>query len=313
MGLAPGPVVRAAMAERVRIGRYSVELSNLDKPFFPEDGITKGDLVEYYRSIATTMLPYLRGRPIAMHRFPDGIVGEGFYQKDAPDYFPPWIERVRVEKEDGTVDHVVCGKAADLVYLANQGCITPHIWPSRRNRLDNPDLMVFDLDPADDSDFESVRRAARSLRDLLERLGLVPFVQTTGSRGAHVAVPLDCGEGFDAVRAFAQQVARLLARRHPQHLTVEQRKEKRGTRLYIDTGRNAYGQTFVAPYAVRPRRGAPVATPLRWEELDGVESQSYHLRNVSQRLRQAGDPWQGMWRHARPLHQARQKLGELGL
>lgn len=300
------------MAERLKVGRYTVELSNAEKPFFPQDGIAKGELVHYYRRIARTMLPYLRGRPIAMHRFPDGIEGEGFYQKDAPDYFPAWIERARVPKEDGTVDHVVCGKAADLVYLANQGCITPHIWPSRTDRLEHPDLMVFDLDPADGSDFESVRQAARALRQLLQELGLTPFVQTTGSRGAHVVIPLARDDDFDAVRSFAQAVARLLAEREPGRLTVEQRKEKRGDRLFIDTGRNAYGQTFVAPYAVRPRRGAPVATPIRWEELDSVESRSYNLRNLFQRLERSGDPWRGIWRHARPLGEARRRLSRLG-
>jgi len=299
------------MHDRVRVGRYKVDIVNAHKPFFPQDGISKGDLVQYYRRIARTMLPYLRGRPITMHRFPDGIESEGFYQKDAPEYFPPWIERVRVAKEDGALEQVVCTRAADLVYLANQGCITPHIWPSRSDRLHNPDVMVFDLDPAEGAGFESVRRAARALRELLRSLGLVPFVQTTGSRGMHVVVPLDRSEGFDAVRAFAQEVARLLAGRWPRELTVEQRKEKRGQRLYIDTGRNAYGQTFVAPYAVRPRRGAPVATPVRWEELEAVESQSYNLRNVFQRLQRAGDPWRGMWRHARPLREALQKLARL--
>lgn len=298
------------MNRAMSFGSYTVEVSNAEKVFFPDDGITKGDIVDYYRRVADTMLPYLRGRPVTMHRFPDGITAEGFYQKDAPDYFPGWLARVRVAKDDGTVDHVVCDKAADIVYLANQGCITPHVWLSRTDRVDNPDLLVFDLDPPDDG-FETVRFAARATRDLLEELGLVVFVQTTGSRGVHVAAPLDRSEGFDAVRAFARGVAETLAARHPERLTTAQYKDRRKGRLFLDTGRNSYGQTFVAPYAVRPLPGAPVATPIRWDELGSVDARSYTVRNIFRRLGQTEDPWRGMWRHARSLADPRRRLEAL--
>lgn len=294
----------------IAFGRYVVQTSNEDKVFFPDAGITKGDLIDYYRQVAETMLPYLRHRPLTMRRFPDGIEGEGFYQKDAPDYFPDWIERVRVEKEDGTVDHVVCGKVADLVYLANQACVTPHVWLSRADKPDNPDLMIFDLDPPD-GPFADVRFAARAARDLLEELGLSPFVQTTGSRGVHVVVPLDRSSDFDSVRAFAQGVAEVLAGRAPGRLTTEQYKEKRGDRVFLDTARNAYAQTFAAPYSVRPKPGAPVATPIGWEELGRVGPQSYNVGNVFRRLGQADDPWSGMRRRARSLKQPQRRLDAL--
>ena len=296
---------------RRSFGRYVVEISNEDKVLFPGDGLTKGDLVVYYAEIAKTMLPHVRGRPVSMLRFPDGIDGDGFYQKDAPDYFPAWIERVRAEKEGGTVDHVVCGRTADLAYLANQGCITPHVWLSRKGALEHPDLVVFDFDPSTEG-FGEVRFAARAARDLLEELGLAVYVQTTGSRGLHVVVPIRAEEGFDRVRAFARDVAKVLSSRAPERLTTEQYKNKRGDRVYIDTGRNAYAQTFAPPYSVRPKPGAPVATPIDWDEVGGVTPRKYNILNVLRRLGQKGDPWSGMRKHARSLGAAWRRLEVMG-
>jgi len=290
--------------------KAGVEISNADKVFFPADGITKGDLVDYYRQIAATMLPYLRGRPVSMQRYPDGIEGKSFYHKNTPDHFPDWIERVRVEKKGGTVDHVVCHKAADLAYLAAQGCITPHIWLSRSGRLHHPDLMVFDFDPSGD-DFAAVRFGARAARDLLQKLALEAYVQTTGSRGLHVVVPLAAKDDFDSVRAFARTIARRLARRAPERLTTEPRKKKRGARVFIDTARNAYAQTFAPPYSVRPKPGAPVATPIAWDELGRVTPQKYTIRNIFRRLERRHDPWAGLWRHARSLDEPRRRLERL--
>jgi bifunctional non-homologous end joining protein LigD len=293
----------------LRFGRVSVELSNLDKILFPDAGITKGKLVEYYRKVADRMLPYLVDRPVSMHRFPDGIEGEGFYQKKISDYFPDWIDRVEVEKEGGRVTHVVCQNAATMVYLANQACITPHVWLSRRDRLDHPDRLIFDLDPPGD-EFTVVRRAARALRDLLEELGLASFPMTTGGRGIHVVVPLDRSADFDAARHFARDVAELVSRRDPKRLTTETRKNKRKGRLFVDTMRNAYAQTAVPPFAVRPRKGAPVAMPIGWDELGSprLRGNAYNVRNAFRRLDRVGDPWKGMNRRARSLSRPREKL-----
>ena len=297
---------------KIRMGAYTIELTNPDKALFPDDDITKSDLIDYYRRIAMTMLPYMRERPVVMHRFIQGIKGEGFYQREAGDYFPHWIRRTVMKKQDGSTSYVVCNNAATLVYLAEQDCITPHVWLSRIDRPDNPDLMIFDLDPSHDS-FEPVRHAAYSLRVLLSELGLAVFVKTTGSRGLHVEVPLDRKAGFDYVRIFSADVAGLLAKREPEHLTAEQRKDKRHGRVYIDTMRNSYAQIAVAPYATRALPGAPVATPIDWQELKDphLHAQSYNIKNIFIRLEHKENPWQGMWQHARSLNEPRQKLDTL--
>jgi bifunctional non-homologous end joining protein LigD len=300
--------------EVIEIGPHIVELSSLEKVLFPDDGITKGDLIEYYRRIAETMLPHLEGRSVSMQRFPDGLEGSGFYQKEIPHYFPDWIDRVSLEvKEEQTEQvQVVCNNEATLVYLANQACLTPHVWLSRVDRLNNPDKLIFDLDPPAD-DFKPVRFAARSLREMLQELELVSYVMTTGSRGLHVIVPLDRQADFDTVRSFARDLVQLLAKRKPEQLTTAVRKEKRDGRLFLDYLRNAYGQTAVPPYAIRAKPGAPVAAPLEWEELGRSElhPQSYTIHNIFRRLGQKPDPWAGMMDQAHALAPAKQRLEAL--
>jgi bifunctional non-homologous end joining protein LigD len=218
-----------------------------------------------------------------------------------------------VKKAGGRVTHAVINNAATLVYLANQACITPHVWLSREDTLDHPDLMIFDLDPAGDDEFDVVRRAARSLRDLLKEVHLPAYLRTTGSRGLHVAVPLDRSEGFDTVRDFAQDLARVLEARDPTGLTTAPRKAKRRGRLFLDTARNAYAQTAVASYAVRAKPGAPVAAPVDWKELESASfhAQKFTIKNIFRRLATAGDPWDQMWRQARSLRSPRRRLDAL--
>ena len=255
------------MAPTIEIDGHKIALSNTDKILFPKAKVSKGDLIDYYRNVAPTMLPHIAGRPLSFQRYPDGIEAGGFMQKNASDYFPDWIRRAHLAKEDGEVDHVVAEDAATLVYLANQACITLHAGLFRIDRIDHPDMMVLDLDPSDD-DFSKVKRAAKDARALLEEVGLTAFVQTTGSRGLHVWVPLDRAASFDEVREIASDLAEALAARRPDERTTEQRKAKRGDRVFLDVARNAYGQTVVAPYSVRARPEASVATPLAWEELE---------------------------------------------
>ena len=287
----------AKHAESVIAGGIRVDLSNLSKVFFPGDDITKGDLVTYYRDVAGQMLPYLSERPIVMARYPDGIAGQRVFQKNVPGYFPDWVSRAEVKKADGSLNHVICDKPATLIYLANQACIEIHVFLSRIGRLDHPDQLVFDLDPPDQSLFDDARSAALRLRQLLQdELELTAFVKTTGGKGLHVHVPLDEGSDFDAVRAFARQAAGLLAARNPDLVTTEQRKDKRGSRVYADIMRNAYAQTVVAPYAVRARPGAPVATPLHWDEVADSElvPGRFTLRTIRSpagELEKATDPW----------------------
>lgn len=295
--------------ETVTIDGHRIELSRLDKVLFPADGITKGDLVHYYRRIAETALTHYRDRPLSMRRFPDGIASDGFFQKNIPEHFPEWIDRIRLEKEDGRVDYTLANNAATLVYLADQACIEIHLALARSDRPHHPDRLVFDLDPADD-DFGKVQRTARHLKELLDQIGMPAFVQTTGSSGLHVVVPLDRGEDFDVVRDFSERLTHHLAEQEPELMTTEQRKNDRGNRVYLDVQRNAYGQTAIAPYAVRAIAGAPVATPLNWNEVGDSDlgPQSYNIDNLFRRLAQIDDPWAGIARHACSIARARERF-----
>jgi bifunctional non-homologous end joining protein LigD len=325
-------VASTTTREQVKVGRLTVALTNTGKVLFPGDGITKGDLIGYYQAAAEHMLPYLRERPLAMARYPDGITGERIFQKNVGRHFPDWIPRVEVGKQGGQLCQVVAGKAADLVYLANQACIELHPFLSRVERpahpgqrghpgeagppdgLHRPDMLIFDLDPPDTGHFEAVRTMALRLREILEGdLGLVAFVKTTGSKGLHVQVPLNGREEFDPVREFAREVAEVLAAAEPDLVTVEQRIQARQGRVYADIMRNAYAQTAVAAYSVRARPGAPVATPVSWDEVadPALRSDSFTLSVMPDRLAQldkAGDPWAGMSRHRQGLTRPRRLL-----
>ncbi len=293
---------------KLRVGRRTIETSNLDKPLFPEDGITKGELIDYYRAIARRMLTEMRDRLLTMERFPDGIHKERFFQKGISKYFPDWIDRMTVPKKGGTVTHVVVREQATLVYLANQAMITPHMSLSRSDRIDHPDQMIFDLDPSVD-DFALVRQTALEFKDLLDDLGLSSVVKTTGSRGLHVTVPLNRKDPYEDVRAFARDVAVLMATTRPDVLTVEHAKVERGRRIFLDWMRNNKAQTAVAPFGVRARPSAPVAMPISWEEVSdaSLTPARYTIRNAVE-VAEAGDPWAGWRRKARSLEQPRRRL-----
>jgi bifunctional non-homologous end joining protein LigD len=294
------------------MARVDVEVTHPDRVMFPEAGITKGELVDYYGEVADAMLPHLRGRALNAQRFPRGVGEHGFLQQDFADSLPDWIGRVQVAKEGGTLVHPVADSRQALRWLANQNCVTLHIWQSRNTRLHNPDRLVFDLDPSD-GDFGVVRAAARAVAGLLDDLGLARYVQTTGSRGLHVVVPLRADADFDTVRQFARDVAEVVVADDPAHRTVEARKDKRGRRVYLDIMRNAYAQTAVAPYSVRARDGAPVATPLEWDELDarGLRADRFTIRDIPKRLAAQPDPWAAMYRHARSLTGPARRLAKL--
>jgi bifunctional non-homologous end joining protein LigD len=298
------------MSTEIRAGRRTVQISRPDKALFP-CGLTKLELARYYDAVAPAMLGHLADRPLNLERYPNGIEGQRIIQQRASDHFPSWIKRVRVPKAGGTVDHVVAQDAATLVYLANQAAITLHPWLSRADRLDRPDRVIFDLDPSGD-DVAEVARGARAIGAILRELGLEPWVMTSGSRGYHVLVPLQRRADHDQVREFARAVADLAAAREPDLFTVEQRKAKRGGRILIDVMRNAYAHTAVAPYAVRPRRGAPVATPLHWEELSdpAMTPERFTVKDVPGRLERDADPWADVTRHAQSLSKARRALEE---
>ncbi len=298
---------------RIKAGRHTIEISHPDKVLFPGSGLTKADLACYYHKIADWMLPVIRDRALTLERCPAGLDGHCFIQQEAKEYFPDYVGRVTLQRKNGGgLEHVRCSNAAGLVYLANIGVITMHRWLSRFNNPDFPDQLVFDLDPPTE-DFTSVINGAALLKQVLEKIGLVSFPMTTGSRGMHVVVPLDGKANFDTVRAFAGDVASLLAVRHPDILTTEQRLNKRKGRLFLDVQRNAYGQTGVAPYTLRAKEGAPVATPLDWQELfdGGINAGSYTVSNIFRRLDRKKDPWKGMARRARSLTAPQKKLARL--
>jgi len=303
-------------ADTVQAGGIDIKLSHTGKVLFPDDNITKGDLVAYYQQAAEAMLPWLRDRPVALRRYPDGITAQGIFQKNVPHYFPDWITRAEVPKQGGSLQQVICDKPATVVYLANQACIEFHAFLSTLDRIDDPDQVIFDLDPPDANRFGDVRTIALRLRQLLEdELGLATFVKTTGGKGLHVHVPLNATADFDTAREFTQEVAALLAARNPDLATTEQRKDKRGDLIYLDVMRNSYAQLAVAPYSVRARPGAQVATPLNWDEVnDKLRPGQFTIKTVPDRisdLGRSGDPWAGLGRRGSGLTRAKERLRRL--
>ena len=291
----------------------SIQISHGERVVFPAAGLTKLDLAGYYDRVADAMLPHVRDRPLALESFPSGVEGERYYVKDAPAHFPPWVATTAVPRRGGgSIRQVLADDAATLVYLAGQNMVTPHIWTSRADRLDRPDRIVFDLDPSTER-FADVRAAARELGRLLRDIGLAPHAMTTGSRGLHVVAALRRTADHEEVHAFSREVAALFASREPGRLTVEFHRDRRGRRIYVDVARNAYGQHAVAPYAVRGLATAPVATPLRWEELADrrLGPQRWTVKTLPHRLAELGDPWCDIARHAGTVGPARRALRRL--
>jgi len=286
---------------KIKAGKYTVEITHPDKVLFSKGKITKQELAEYYRDVSSLMLPHIKDRPISMKRFPRGIKEEGFFQKNAPEGMPSWVKTATVKrKEKESIQMILCQEKATLIWLANQNCITPHIWLSKIDKPDLPDRMIFDLDPPPRKGFAAVVEGALMLREILEKEHkLKTFVTTTGSKGLHVVVPIKRKLHFDDVRRFARDIAQTLVETDPKKFTTEARKEKRKGRLYIDTMRNGRGQTVMAPYSVRPLEGAPIAMPLFWEELKdkSLRSDTYNIRNFRKRGKK--NPWAGMDRNAK--------------
>jgi bifunctional non-homologous end joining protein LigD len=296
--------------EVIRSGRRTVEITRPSKLLFGT-ATSKSQLAHYYERVAPDMLRHIADRPLNLERYPDGIGGHRIIQQHAASHFPDWITRARVPARRGTVEHVVANEPGTLVYLAGQASITLHAWLSRRDRPERPDRFIIDLDPSVD-DADAVRRAAISIGDLLRELGLEPWAMTTGSRGYHVVVPLQRRFAFEETRAFARDVALLAAARAPDTFTIEQRKAKREGKILLDVMRNGYGLTGVAPYSVRARPNAPVATPLHWDELtdSATRAERWTLDSVLDRLGSDGDPWKDMERRPQTLGQARRRLAD---
>ncbi|GAA0893690.1 non-homologous end-joining DNA ligase [Fulvivirga kasyanovii] len=293
----------------MKAGRRNIVISNEDKVIYPDDGLRKIDIINYYKDVAPLILPHLEDRPLMLQRFPNGIRESGFYQKEASEYFPEWIETVSVHKEDGQVNHAICNNTATLVYLANQATITFHTWLSTAPEVNYPDKFIIDLDPPS-NDFSVVRTAAFIIKRFFDEMEVTSFVMTTGSSGAHIVVPLNGKATFDQSRKMGEEIALRLTKLHPAIFTTEKYIKKRGGKIYFDIQRNAYAQTAVSPYSLRPLPQAPVATPLAWSEMedDTINARTFNMGNIRQRLSETVNPWKGMGRHAIAVESLERKL-----
>lgn len=305
----PSEVTARPEGDRFRTRTMSLlTLSNLDKPFFP-DGYTKGDLIAYYASVATVLLPHLADRPLSMSRYPDGIEGPSFYEKRAPGHRPDWFPTVTVPSDGEVIHFLVADRREALMWLANMGCVEVHPFHSRRGNLDHPDYAIFDLDPADGATWEQVAATAGLIRLALSRLGMVGYPKLSGSRGLHVYVPLRPVYPYSRVRRFVGEVGRYLVAANPDDVTMEWDKDKRRGKVFVDHNRNAYGQTIASVYSVRPRPGAPVSAPISWEELDTVRNGDVTIANLWERLARHGDLFAGVLGTGYRLEPAESALG----
>ncbi len=294
----------------MKIVNHNLQISKKDKILFPQCGITKNDVVLYYDAMADHILPFLRNRPLTMQRFPHGIDQKGFFQKNAAEYFPDWIQTAKVKKVDGWLNQVICNTKETLLYLVNQYVLTFHVTLSTIGAINCPDKLIFDLDPPK-GNFDLAVNAAKTIRHLLEEeLKLKTYVMTSGSRGLHVVAPITADENFDEVHEFAKKVSHYIAGKNPKKYTTAIRKNQRKGRLYIDFLRNSYMQTSVAPFSARALEEAPVATPLHWSELNdpGIRAQTYNIHNIFKRLDHVEDPWKGFQENAKSILNAKKKL-----
>jgi bifunctional non-homologous end joining protein LigD len=302
----------------IQQGERIVRLSNLDKPYWPEAGIAKGDLLGYYRDIAPSLLPHIRDRPFTMKRYPDGWQGRPFFRKDVANYAPAWVERVGVtvttrdpSPQTRTIEVPVVNDELALLWMVNTGCIECHTWYSRVDRLDRPDWVVFDLDPSDDVGFAETVTVALLVKELLDSLGLASFPKTSGALGLHVLVPIERRHTYDDTRRFATQVARTIAGAHSDVVTTEWSKAKRRGVL-IDARQNAKGKTIASVYSVRPMPNAPVSTPLHWDEVsESLDPSRYTMVVVRDRLDRHGDLYERVLESKQRLGPALRALGAL--
>jgi bifunctional non-homologous end joining protein LigD len=289
------------LPDEIRKGNRVLRLSNLDKLFWPEEGIAKGDLIRYYRDVASVLVPHLKGRPFTMKRYPDGWKGKFFFQKDAPTHMPDWIKRAEITvttrdspRQRRRIQAPIVEDELGLLWMANMGCIDCNTWYSRIDKPDRPDWVLFDLDPSPDVGFAETVEVALLVKQALDALGLASFPKTSGSEGMHVLVPIDRRSTYRDARAFAEIVAGAIARSHPGLATTEWTKAKRRGVL-IDANQNGEGKTIASVYSVRPKAGAPVSTPLRWEEVDeSLDPAAFTMDVVLDRVNADGDLFEGV-------------------
>lgn len=284
------------------VGKRKLELSNLEKVLFPEDGVTKAEIIEYYLKIAPTLLQHIKGRALTLIRFPDGIHGESFYQKNRPEWAPDWLEFVKLGKEEKK-DYIIATEPASLVWLANLASLELHQLHSRKPDFEHPDYMVFDLDPPEGYDFPKIVLLAQDLRTFIESFGYTCYVKTTGGKGIHICCPIEPKWDFHTVFEAAQAIALPFTERFPKETTLHIKKEARKGRVLIDIFRIRSGQSIVSPYSLRGRNGAPVSMPLTWDELAHVKTPlEFNISNAVDKVIQDGDAWEGIDAFAVEIH-----------
>lgn len=299
------------MNGQVTIASREFALSNLDKVLWPEDGYTKGELINYYVQVAPYLLPHLRGRPLVLTRFPNGIHSKSFYQKNAPDYLPDWIRTFVWYSVDSQrdINFIVAEEPADMAWLANQACIEMHPWLSSVPNVEYPDFVVIDLDPSPGSRYQDVVDIALVVKELLDNLGLRSYPKTSGSEGLHVYIPIVNAYTYEQVRKFAHILASMVTEVLPKIATIERTVKLRGSKVYVDYLQNALGKTLSSVYSVRPRPGAPVSTPLLWEEVTKVIPSQFTIKTIFPRLQEKGDLFAPVLYDLQSLDDACQQLG----
>jgi bifunctional non-homologous end joining protein LigD len=276
----------------IKVGRHSVTISNRRKIYWPEEGFTKGDMIDYYDKIADLILPHLNGRPLSLKRNPNGIADKGFYHKDAGENVPAYVDvfKVKAESNNKIIDYIVCNNKATLLYVANLGCIEMNPWNSTTKKPGDPTWMVIDIDPSDNNTFTEVVDTALATKMVLDKAGIRCYCKTSGSSGLHVYTPLKNKYDYDTVRDFAHIVASLVQEQLPGTTTLERSLQKRGPKIYIDYLQNSKGQTLASVYSLRPVAGASVSTPLEWKEVDHrLSPQQFTIQNIFGRLKKKGD------------------------
>jgi bifunctional non-homologous end joining protein LigD len=290
-----------------------VKFTNLKKIFWPDEGYTKGDLIEYYRTIAPFLLPYLKDRPLVLTRYPDGIAGKSFFQKDAPEFVPSWVRREKIYSKDTQRDigYIIVNDLETLLYVINMGTIPLHLWSSRIDSLERPDWLVLDLDPKG-APFADVVKVARALHEILTKLRLESFIKTSGASGLHILLPLGARYTHEQAKNFARLLALLGTESVPDISTIARPIAARGGKVYIDFGQNGYGITIAAPFAVRPLPGATVSCPLAWEEVNGrLHPSRFTIKTIPMRFQKMKDPLAPVFRKGIDLASALKQVEKM--
>lgn len=298
--------------KKVKANGHVVTLTNTEKIYWPEEKITKGNIIDYYNSIHDYILPYLKDRPQSLKRNPNGIRDDGFYHKDAGGAAPGWVKSIKIKSDSANkkIDYILCNNTATLLYLNNLGCIEFNPWSSRKGKLDHPDYMVLDIDPSDENNFGAVIETALVIKSILDKAGASSYCKTSGATGLHIYVPLAAMYTYDQIRSFAEIIAKLTEEQLPDTTTTERSLDKRQGKIYLDYLQNKRGQTLASVYSIRPKPGATISTPLHWKEVKtGLHPSQFNIFNITARLEKTGDLFTGVLTEKIDLNKCLKNLG----